>query len=234
MYNDTFCISPDGHCATINGRRLGRLPPPRGVDWAEINAAWGSATLMLATVAERLQFAFRGYVIRPMGSVSRIDRIDYPGASAQGSGGRSSGRSTGRSTAVRSQQQSTAASSEPQQPKITTLELFSSGDLPLGRQILHRRFNEAMVAFLECVQQLGGHVEHELPRLQLQSHPSSGGATARRGERGAQLPYVIERDRINGVSIKLGVATDEAWTSACKYTLTCCKFLLAQASNTRL
>jgi beclin len=100
---------------------------------------------------------------------------------------------------------------------MVSLELYSSGDLPLGRQILHRKFNEAMVAFLDCLKQLGDHV-------------SSTDAAGQRGE-GLKLPYNIEKDKINGISIKLGASQDEQWTSACKYTLTCCKFLLAHASN---
>jgi beclin len=40
-------------------------------------------------------------------------------------------------------------------PKSTMLELFSSGDLPLGRLFMHRKLDTAMVAFLECLRQLG-------------------------------------------------------------------------------
>ncbi|KAK6612523.1 autophagy protein Apg6 [Botrytis cinerea] len=50
VYNDTFCISHDGKFGTINGLRLGRLSSVP-VDWPEINAAWGHALLLLATVA---------------------------------------------------------------------------------------------------------------------------------------------------------------------------------------
>ena len=46
------------------------------------------------------------------------------------------------------------------------------------------------------------------------------------------MPYEIKRDKIGDASIKLGFnQNDETWTRACKYTLTCCKFLLAHASN---
>ena len=228
VYNDTFCISHDGHFGTINGLRLGRLAPPNNVEWAEINAAWGSTALLLVTVAERLGFSFRGYIIRPMGSTSRIDRIDYPQSTAHSSAASSTASSRGPSTP------STPGSRTPahhhqqtQQPKVATLELFSSGDLPLGRQILHRRFNEAMVAFLDCLQQLGEFVERTDPKAR-------GTREARRAtpdSAGLRLPYVISKDKIGGSSIKLGVETDETWTSACKYTLTCCKFLLAHASN---
>ena len=82
VYNDTFCISHDGHFGTINGLRLGRLPPPHNVDWTEINAAWGTASLLLVTVAEKLGFTFRGYRIKPMGSTSKIEKLEYPALSS--------------------------------------------------------------------------------------------------------------------------------------------------------
>jgi len=49
--------------------------------------------------------------------------------------------------------------------------------------------------------------------------------------RGLSLPYKIDGDKIGDASIKLGIAQDDAWSRACKFTLTCCKFLLAHASN---
>ena len=211
VYNDTFCIGHDGNFGTINGLRLGRLAPPNNIEWAEINAAWGTTALLLATVADRLGFLFRGYRIKPMGSSSHIERIEYSNANSVAS----STISTRTPTSPLLNPISRA-----QQPKTTALELFSSGDLPLGRTILHRRFNDAMVAFLECLRQLGDFVEN-------------GKAQTTRGQQsgGLKLPYKIDKDKIHGVSIKLGISQDEAWTHACKYTLTCCKFLLAHASN---
>ena len=203
VYNDTFCIGHDGNFGTINGLRLGRLAPPNNVDWAEINAAWGATALLLATIAGRLEFNFKGYELKPMGSTSRIEKLDN---TQTGSAANS----------IMSSRMNSRNSSQTQ-TRSTTLELFSSGDLPLGKMILHRRFNEAMVAFLDCLNQLGEHVE-------------KSGARNRQGEV-LRLPYIIEKDKIHGVSIKLGMSQDEAWTSACKYTLTCCKFLLAHASN---
>ena len=200
VYNDTFCIGHDGHFGTINSLRLGRLPPPNNVEWAEINAAWGYTALLLKTVADKLGFSFSGYAIKPMGSTSHIEKLDLASTTGSGSQSRSSSRTESGSNS-----------------RLVSLELFSSGDLPLGRQILHRRFNEAMVAFLECLRQLGDHVR----RSESNSQRSDG----------LRLPYTIEKDRINGISIKLGASQDEQWTSACKYTLTCCKFLLAHASN---
>ncbi len=229
VYNDVFCIGHDGSFATINGLRLGRLPPPQNVDWPEINAAWGTAALLLATVAGKLQFAFRGYKIRPMGSTSKIEKIEHPpSASRQPSSGNAPSDST-------TQQRQ-------QQPKVTPLDLFSSGDLPLGRMLLHRRLDAGMVAFLECLRQLGEFVETSSanssvpdPISPAQPSPKSTGVSGRdppaNGTHGLKLPYAIRKDKIGDSSIKLGVSQDEAWTRACKFTLTCCKFLLAHASN---
>lgn len=202
VYNDAFCIGHDGYFGTINGLRLGRLANP-SVEWPEINAAWGQTALLLATIAERLGFQFQGYRLRPMGSTSRIDKIDYP------------------------QQSASQPAAENVAPKVTQLDLFSSGDLPLNLPWLHRRFDNGMVAFLECLRQLGQFVERTPAPV---SSPRRGQTSAT--VPGLQLPYEIKRDRIGDASIKLGFnQNDETWTRACKYTLTCCKFLLAHASN---
>ncbi|KAA8642309.1 beclin 1 [Aspergillus tanneri] len=208
VYNDAFCIGHDGYFGTINNLRLGRLANP-SVDWPEINAAWGQTALLLATIADKLGFKFQGYQIKPMGSVSRIEKIEYPQPSPAQS-------AVGGGNATPS-----AA------PKITALDLFSSGDLPLNIPWLHRRFDAGMVAFLECLRQLGEFVENT----------PSPASSNRRGHTGIavpglKLPYEIKRDKIGDASIKLGFnQNDETWTRACKYTLTCCKFLLAHASN---
>ncbi|KAK4132564.1 APG6-domain-containing protein [Trichocladium antarcticum] len=202
VYNDTFCISHDGTFATINGLRLGRLSSTP-VDWPEINAAWGHALLLLVTVADKLAYRFDGYDAQPMGSTSRIVRYDHPSPS---SSRLSSAAGPSSSSAARS------APPPPPPPKRHVLDLYSSGDMPLGLTFMHRKFDNAMAAFLELVRQLGAHV-----------HAQTAAALS--------LPYRIEGDRIGDVSIKLGIAQDDGWTKACKLTLTCCKFLLAHASN---
>ncbi|TQV96110.1 hypothetical protein V2A60_003440 [Cordyceps javanica] len=199
VYNDTFCISHDGSFATINGLRLGRLSS-KPVDWPEINAAWGHALLLLVTVADKLEFRFQGYEPQPMGSTSKIIRFDAVSPAASRIGGHDT----------------RTASRPPPAPKKNVLELYSSGgDLPLGLRLLHRGFDNAMVAFLELVRQLGDHIHRK---------------TAHTG-RQLSLPYRIDGDKIDDVSIRLGIAQDDGWTKACKLTLTCCKFLLAHASN---
>lgn len=192
VYNDTFCISHDGSFATINGLRLGRLSN-KPVDWPEINAAWGHALLLLVTVAEKLGYRFDGYDPQPMGSTSKIIRYELQNTSST-------------RLATRTIQPT---------PKKHVLELYSSGDMPLGLTFMHRRFDNAMVGFLELVRQLGAFVQRQ---TEATGNPLS-------------LPYKIDGDKIGDVSIKLGIAQDDGWTKACKLTLTCCKFLLAHASN---
>ncbi|KAL8872678.1 MAG: hypothetical protein Q9174_001727 [Haloplaca sp. 1 TL-2023] len=232
VYNDCFCISHDGNFGTINGLRLGRLPPPQNVEWPEINAALGTTALLLATVAEKLGCEFVGYRIRPMGSTSHIEKFENASAPA----------SQASSTATVSNQ-----SSPTQSTKTTTLDLFSSGDLPLGGRFLHRRLDAGMVALLDCIRQLGEFVEHHSSPPSPPAAQKQPSGSARPGPRrietastdtsrgmgigAVKLPYKIERDKIHDVSIRLGAGTDETWTGACKYALTCCKFLLAFASN---
>lgn len=188
VYNDTFVIGHDGIFGTINGLRLGRLPD-HPVDWTEINAAWGQIVLLLVVVAEKLGYKFKDYKLVPVGSTSKIVKYD-------------------------TKQQSSADGKR----NGSILELYNSGNISLGLGLFHGKFDDAMVAFLDCLRLLGEHVQ--------QSSSASGGAA------GLKLPYAIQRDKIHDVSIRLGsFGQDEHWTRACKYTLTCCKFLLAHASH---
>ena len=229
VYNDTFCISHDGTFVTINGLRLGRLAPPNNVEWSEINAALGFAALLLTVVAEKMGFTFKGWRLRPMGSTSKIEKL--------------------------SDSSKTPAN---QQQKTQSLDLFSSGDLPLGRGILHRRLDAGLVALLDCLQQIGDFVTgvkgHRATRMPGSPTPTSPqisspvrpGVSAQRSTsqrtasktaalsdqtRVSALPYPINKDTINGVNIRLGASNDEEWSRACKYMLTCCKYLLAEASG---
>ncbi|KAF9736321.1 hypothetical protein PMIN03_011160 [Paraphaeosphaeria minitans] len=225
VYNDSFNITHDNHFATINGLRLGRLSNPY-VDWPELNAAWGQTCLLLATLAERLGFTFAGYELCPMGSTSTITRLEPKGGGEAGDARAGAGVTRHR------------------------LELFSSGDFPINFGFTHRRIDAAMVAFLECLRQLGEFVEthgvHTAGGLGGLGAGTAGGSGSGSGSGngggsgvdvgvgvggGMSLPYQIRKDRIHDQSIKLSVSKDEAWTKACKYTLTCCKFLLAHANN---
>lgn len=211
VYNDTFNITHDNHFATINGLRLGRLSSPY-VDWPEINAAWGQTCLLLATLAERLHYKFQGYELCPMGSNSTILKLETKPSS------------TSQSTT------STAAGARQR------LELYSSGEIPFNFSFMHRKFDTAMVAFLECLRQLGEFVENT-PHGSTIGPGSPLSGAGRQGSplpgpgSGVKMPYEIKKDRIHDQSIKISLSKDENWTKACKYTLTCCKYLLAHANN---
>jgi beclin 1 len=145
------------------------------------------------TVADKLGYKFQGYDPLPLGSTSKIIRYEMPNPASSRLGGRPMNAP----------------------PKKHVLELYSSGDMPLGLTFMHRKFDTAMVGFLELVRQLGVFVQQE---TEATGTPLT-------------LPYKIEGDKIGDTSIKLGIAQDDGWTKACKLTLTCCKFLLAHASN---
>lgn len=111
------------------------------------------------------------------------------------------------------------------------LELYSSGDFPINFGFLHRKFDTAMVAFLECLRQLGEFVENSATTTTTTSPPGQSSLAGPGGPQGVKMPYEIRKDRIHDQSIKLALNKDEGWTKACKYTLTCCKYLLAHANN---
>lgn len=192
VYNDTFCIGHDGVFGTINGLRLGRLAD-HPVEWPEINAALGQALLLLVVVSEKLGCKIKGYKLIPLGSTSKII-LEDPDAVPTGAG----------------------------KAKGTVHDLSSSGTLPFGLGAFYGGFDNAMVAFLECLRQVGEHVERSSTRTA--SAPS------------LKMPYDIQTGKdtgkIGGVKIGLsGVGKEDQWTKACKYLLTCCKFLLAHASH---
>jgi beclin 1 len=139
VYNDTFSIGHDGYFGTINGLRLGRLPE-KPVEWSEINAAWGHTCLLLATVAEKLSYTFKGYELIPLGSSSKIRQNKTPRASSNDP-------------------------SHPVKQKFDTYKLFSSGEAIFNVGIFHREFDTAMIAFLECLRQLIQHAERTPIRL---------------------------------------------------------------------
>ncbi|KAH3672823.1 hypothetical protein WICMUC_004045 [Wickerhamomyces mucosus] len=75
IYNETFHISHDGRFGTINGLRLGSLESIK-VPWPEINAALGNVVLLLATIAARLNLKLEGYKLKPVGSTSKIEKLE--------------------------------------------------------------------------------------------------------------------------------------------------------------
>lgn len=97
---------------------------------------------------------------------------------------------------------------------VTSQELFSSGDYSFERILNHKKLDNAMVSVLAVLQQIGEYVESLDPSL--------------------KLPYRISKDKIGGISIRLSInASNDSWTTACKYVLTNAKWLLAFTSTRR-
>lgn len=70
---DMLSISFDGPFGKISGLRLGSTPE-QTVEWAEINAAWGQAALLLDILAKSIKYSFDGgdTLLDPRGSFSRM------------------------------------------------------------------------------------------------------------------------------------------------------------------
>lgn len=88
------------------------------------------------------------------------------------------------------------------------LPLFATGGFKLFGE---SKFNEAMVAFLDCLQQFQDYVEEQDPHF--------------------KLPYIIDGDKIGDksgkITIKYTSGHEEPWTKALKYVLTNLKWCLA-------
>ena len=110
--------------------------------------------------------------------------------------------------------------------------------MSLGRVWNYRKFDAGMVAFLECLRQVGEHLHKHADHSGARNLSTRPGLS-RTSSLATVLPYKILDDKIGPfkspdemVSIKLGVGLQgEDFTKACKYALTCCKFLLAYVSN---
>ncbi|GBE81135.1 Vacuolar protein sorting-associated protein [Sparassis crispa] len=85
-------------------------------------------------------------------------------------------------------------------------ELYGSGDLHLGRLLHNRRFDFAMVAFLDCLKQLVDLVKSQDPQT--------------------DFPHQIVKDKIGEASVKLQFNQEEAWTRALRHVLLALKILL--------
>ncbi|KAI0036963.1 autophagy protein Apg6-domain-containing protein [Vararia minispora EC-137] len=92
-----------------------------------------------------------------------------------------------------------------------TYELYGSGDLHLGRLLHNRRFDFAMVAFLECLKQIMDWAKSQDSTL--------------------EFPHQIVKDKIGESSIKLQFSQEEAWTRALRHVLLALKILLKWTTN---
>lgn len=97
-----------------------------------------------------------------------------------------------------------------------TFELYGSREITFGKLFWFKRFDTAMVAFLQCVDELCQHLRHL--------------------DAAFQQPYRCERDRLGPdhahmLSVKKQFNSDEEWTKAMKYLLTNLKAILQWLSN---
>ncbi|KAH7888689.1 APG6-domain-containing protein [Phlebopus sp. FC_14] len=92
-----------------------------------------------------------------------------------------------------------------------TYELYGSGDLHFGRLLHNRRFDFAMVAFLECLKQLVDYVKSQ--------------------DGGVEFPHQIVKDKIGEASVKLQFSQEEAWTRALRHVLLALKIILKWTTN---
>ncbi|KZT10715.1 APG6-domain-containing protein [Laetiporus sulphureus 93-53] len=91
-----------------------------------------------------------------------------------------------------------------------TYELYGSGDLHLGRLLHNRRFDFAMVAFLDCLKQIVDYAK------------AQGAQT--------EFPQIV-KDKIGEASVKLQFSQEEAWTRALRQVLLALKTLLRWTTN---
>ncbi|OBZ70554.1 Beclin-1 [Grifola frondosa] len=92
-----------------------------------------------------------------------------------------------------------------------TYELYGSGDLHFGRLLHNRRFDFAMVAFLDCLKQLVDYVKSQDPQV--------------------DFPHQIVKDKIGEASVKQQFSQEEAWTRALRHVLLALKILLKWTTN---
>ena len=234
VYNDAFCIGHDGVFGTINGLRLGRVPGIN-VEWAEINAACGQALLLLYTIARKVDFTFESYVhcssspydhsltwstkvsphshglllkdranTRRQRHVRTVSVIQLFGATDDGWGLNSA---------------------------FLSHHSYGSGDINITRVLHNRRFDYAMVAFLECLRQLMEHVRARDPSVDFPHTWVSISLLQRRCEGLNESRCRVVKDKIGDVSIKLQFSQEEIWTKAMRHVLLALKILLRWATS---
>ncbi|KAK0461324.1 beclin 1 protein [Desarmillaria tabescens] len=90
-------------------------------------------------------------------------------------------------------------------------ELYGSGDLHFGRLLHNRRFDLAMVAFIDCLKHLMDHIKSQDPSV--------------------DFPHQVVKDKIGDVSVKLQFNQEETWTRSLRHVLLALKICLKWATN---
>ncbi|KAG7446340.1 APG6-domain-containing protein [Guyanagaster necrorhizus] len=90
-------------------------------------------------------------------------------------------------------------------------ELYGSGDLHFGRLLHNRRFDIAMVAFIDCLKHLMDHIKSQDPSV--------------------DFPHQVVKDKIGDISVKLQFNQEEVWTRSLRHVLLALKICLKWATN---
>ena len=217
VLSDVFRIWFDGPFGTISGLRLGRTASSN-VSWEEINAAWGQAVLLLATLAK---------VGGPRGG-------ERGGGPRQGARARSCvvGRALGRHPpppAAR-EQSNPPPRPAPARHQACGMQFSQWRLLPMGSyprvadvrgtydlfgpvsKFLCASYDRAQAGYLACLAEFAAW---------LRARGASDG-----GGNPFQLPWAIEGDKVGGHALKLLFNKDKSWTRALKYMLVDLKFCL--------
>eukprot|EP00920_Eleutheroschizon_duboscqi_P041966 GHVT01100644.1.p1 GENE.GHVT01100644.1~~GHVT01100644.1.p1 ORF type:complete len:222 (+),score=45.36 GHVT01100644.1:1013-1678(+) len=188
--------SPLRCCRSSRCRGTGRLPEVP-VSWDEINSGWGMLALLYDVLATKCNFRSPSCRLIPRGSSSLLVRIS--------DGAR--------------------------------LELYGT-DGGFSRFFAGRRFDQAMVAFMQCTQELLEWLEQCRQKRLAQfasgggrggPHSGNGRAGGRRlsgGMRPIRLPFELQGERTEGISIRLQGNQDAQWTKALKFFLIDYKWLI--------
>lgn len=214
IFNATFKISHSGPFATINGLRLGSIPEAV-VPWKEINAALGQLILLLATINKNLKINLADYELQPMGSFSKIKK-----------------------RVVNSVEYNNSSTNIPSDWVI--LPVYYDENFNLGR-IFHKetKFDKSLESTLEIISQITQQLSTIASSLSSHTSPASQDGSSIDNRNGTEnctsileLPYIMNKDKINGLSVKLhGSGPNLEWTTAMKFLLTNVKWLLAFSSN---
>ncbi|CAI4053194.1 beclin 1 SKDI_16G1550 [Saccharomyces kudriavzevii IFO 1802] len=213
IFNATFKISHSGPFATINGLRLGSIPETV-VPWKEINAALGQLILLLATINKNLKINLADYKLQPMGSFSKIKK-------------RISNNIENNNSAV----------NPPGDWLI--LPVYNDENFNLGK-IFHKetKFDKSLETTLEIIIQITQQLSTIASSLSSRTMTASQDGNSINDDHTdndtsiLELPYIMSKDKINGLSVKLhGSNPNLEWTTAMKFLLTNVKWLLAFSSN---
>ncbi|KAL3232226.1 hypothetical protein RNJ44_04142 [Nakaseomyces bracarensis] len=210
IYNESFRISHFGPFATINDLRLGSYDDCK-VSHFEINAALGQVVLLLVTITSNLNIKLIGYKLQPLGSTSKISRF----------------------IEIKNEWE--------------TYDLFLETGFNL-RKLFKKEtgFDRGLESILQVLEQVSrGLSDIDSRRVsadQTYESVNNGENVTRRSVSARstnsnhvneyELPYTIDNDLINGITVKLyGAEPNLEWTTAMKFLLTNAKWLLAYSSS---